>query len=441
MKHKLFRQRAAVIAAVVALAISFAVPVSASVLSSEDEQRVVTTFSKNGTVSEVIQFSAEDFQVVNRDTQYLESVILNALPEAESGVLTIGDRSLYSGDTIALSALDGLRFIPSPASADTMASFTFTPVFSNGEAGLDVKVNLYLLSGENTAPVAENMEFSTYKNVVYSGRISAVDPDGDMMSFQLVDKPARGSVTFAEDGSYEFTYTPYENKTGKDSFTFVAVDSVGNMSDEATVKIRIEKPSTKIRYADMEGHPAYNAAICLAEQDIFVGARMDGLYYFQPDLPVSRSEFLALAMTLTDLEELDGVTTTGFFDDEMISVWARPYVSSALKSGAVLGTYSENGQIVFEGSRTITEAEATVILNRLLSVTDISSEATAGMFDSVPNWASQAAANLQSVGVLQVGTDGSVILKNELTRADAASMLASALEVINTRADTKGFFA
>ena len=49
-----------------------------------------------------------------------------------------------------------------------------------------------------------------------------------------------------EDGSSEFVYTPYENKTGKDSFTYVAVDAVGNSSDPATVKIKIEKPNTKV---------------------------------------------------------------------------------------------------------------------------------------------------------------------------------------------------
>ena len=69
-----------------------------------------------------------------------------------------------------------------------------------------------------------------------------------------------------EDGSSEFVYTPYENKTGKDSFTYVAVDAVGNSSDPATVKIKIEKPNTKVTYADMDGDPAHKAAIRLAEE-------------------------------------------------------------------------------------------------------------------------------------------------------------------------------
>ena len=52
-----------------------------------------------------------------------------------------------------------------------------------------------------------------------TGYFDAVDSEGDTLTFQLMDTPARGAVTLAEDGSAKFVYTPYENKTGKDSFT------------------------------------------------------------------------------------------------------------------------------------------------------------------------------------------------------------------------------
>lgn len=103
----------------------------------------------------------------------------------------------------------------------------------------------------------ENLEFTTYKNVAVTAQFSAVDPEGDLLTYHILNKPARGAVTMPEDGSSEFVYTPYENKTGKDSFTYVAVDAVGNSSDPATVKIKIEKPNTKVTYADMDGDPAH----------------------------------------------------------------------------------------------------------------------------------------------------------------------------------------
>lgn len=441
MKHLTPRRRVAVLTLVIALALAMSLPVSATLLDGETPSpAAVSAFSKNGTVSDVISFSAADFRVIGEEETSLDSVILTSLPSPESGMLMLGDQPLASGDVVALSALDGMRFYPLSTPTVASTSFTFTPVFSSGIAGEPVEVDLYLLTAENNPPVAENLEFTTYKNVAYTGQFSAVDPEGDLLTFQLMDKPARGAVTLAEDGSAQFVYTPYENKTGKDSFTFVAVDSVGNVSEEATVKIKIEKPSTKVTYADMEGHPAYNAAIRLAEEGIYVGANMDGTYYFQPDLPVTRSEFLAMAMSTVGLEELEGITRTGFSDDEVIATWAKPYVSSALKAGAVQGTISEGGQVVFQGDQNITAAEAAVLLNRLLSVTDVPVETWTGGALAVPTWASQAAINLETVGVLQSDSTGTLALSDTLSRADTVQMLAAALNVLDARKESSGWF-
>ncbi len=431
MKHPNVQRRILVLA--LAAALMLALPVSASFLSgAQPQSAAVAAFSKNGTTADVITFSAGDFRVTGDEEVSLDSLILTSLPDPQAGALTMGGQPLATGDVIALSALDGLRFYPLSAPTVASTSFTFTPVFSSGSAGESVRVGLYLLTQENSAPVAEDLEFVTYKNVAYTGQFAAVDPEGDLLSFQLVDKPARGSITLSEDGGAQFVYTPYENKTGKDSFTYVAVDAVGNISAEATVKLKIKKPSTKVTYADMDGHPAYNAALRLAEEGIYVGARMDGAYYFQPDLPVDRSQFLAMAMAAVGLDGLEGITRTGFFDDEAIATWAKPYISSALKSGAIQGTVSDEGQVVFQGDHAITAAEAAVLLDRLLAVTDVPLEAWTGAA-AVPTWASQAAVNLETVGVLQTGTSGMLTLDSTLTRADTAQMLAAALDLLDQR--------
>ena len=68
-----------------------------------------------------------------------------------------------------------------------------------------------------------------------------MDPEGEVLEFRITKRPARGAVTLAEEGSARFTYTPYENKTGRDHFTYVAVDPAGNTSHPAVVSIRIQK--------------------------------------------------------------------------------------------------------------------------------------------------------------------------------------------------------
>ena len=412
------------------LSVLMVLPVSAQLLSPEAEAPAVATFAKNGTPQEVFTFSADDFLVENSE-EALDSIVLTALPDSNAGVLTLGGIDLAVGEAVSMEAVSGMAFTPNASPTAATTSFSFTPVFADGSAGEDVTVDLYLLTAENAAPIARDLELSTYKNVAAQGQFSAVDPEGDLLTFRLVDKPARGSVTLPEDGSATFTYTPYENKTGKDSFTYVAVDAVGNTSAPATVKVKIEKANTKVTYADMDGVPAYRAALRLAEQGVLIGECMGGTYYFQPDLPVSRDQFVALAMHTVGLDALEGVTRTGFADDETIPTWAKGYVSAALKSGVVQGSESSEG-VVFQPDATITRAEASVLLNRMLQITD----ATPTLFSdlaSAPAWAVQAAVNLETVGVLRTNADGALALNEGLTRADAAEMLCGALEVLETR--------
>ena len=416
-----------------ALSVLMALPVSAQLLSPEPEAPAVATFAKNGTPREVFTFSADDFLVENSDVG-LDSIVLASLPDSNAGVLTLGGINLAAGEAVALEAVSGMAFTPNSAPTVATTSFSFTPVFADGSAGADVTVDLYLLTAENSTPIARDLALSTYKNVAVQGQFSAVDPEGELLTFRLADKPARGAVTLPEDGSAFFTYTPYENKTGKDSFTYVAVDAVGNVSEPATVKVKIEKANTKVTYADMEGQSAHCSALRLAEEGILIGECMGGAHFFQPDLPVSREEFVALAMHTIGLSSLEGVTRTGFADDDVIPTWAKGYVSSALKAGYVQGVVSADG-VVFDPQRTITRAEAAVLLDRMLQVTDTAVTTLYTDYDAAPAWACQAAANLETAGVLQANADGALALSDSLTRADAAELLCGALDVLESRKD------
>lgn len=435
-----FSRKTVALAAALALTAACVFPTSAFLFGSGEDggSAAVAAFSKNGTTDQVISFSTDDFVV--EGSKELDSILITGLPALESGVLTLGDNELSLGSAVAVSALNGLRFHPLSTPTVAVTSFTFTPCFTDGSAGEDVTVGLYLLTAENSAPVAENLELTTYKNVAVTGQFAATDPEGDLLTFRLVDKPARGSVTLSEaEGSTEFIYTPYENKAGKDSFTYVAVDAVGNTSAPATVKIRIEKAKTKVTYADMGGSAAYKSALRLAEEGIFVGECMNGEYFFRPDQPVTRSEFVAMAMKVAGREALTTITRTGFADDEAIPTWAKGYVASGLKAGVVKGTIGEEGRVVFQGASPVTRAEASVLLDRVLNVTDVSSPVSYADSETAPVWAYQAAVNLETAGVLRTDANGALSLSDSLTRADAAELLAGALDLLEAR-ESGGLF-
>jgi len=274
------------------------------------------------------------------------------------------------------------------------------------------------------APIAENLEITTYRNTSVGGRLGATDPDGDIVAFEITTQPNKGTVEIEADGC--FVYTPFEGKKGKDYFGYRVIDAEGNVSQEGTVIIRIEKQKTKTTYSDMVGNGSAYAATALAERGIFVGETLAGTSVFSPERSVTRAEFLAMCMEISDIDLLTGVSRTGFFDDVDIPVWAKPYVSTALKCGIVSGyAISETGAVFGAGSY-ITASEAAVILNRVTDLTDVSYIAA----EAVPVWAAQATANLSACNIL---TTGVTVYDEVLTRAQAAEMVIGALEVIEAR--------
>jgi len=279
----------------------------------------------------------------------------------------------------------------------------------------------------NAAPVAENLEITTYRGVSVGGRLRAVDPDGDLLTFDVTTPPTKGTLELSKDG--HFVYTPAEGKRGKDYFGYKAADSKGNLSQEATVIIRLMKQKTDVRYADTAGLSCDYAAHALAEAGVLVGQCIAGEYVFEPEREISRGEFLSMCMKAVGTKTLSGVRSTGFSDDDEIPMWVKPYVSTALLNGSITGFVGENGT-VFDADACVSYNEAAVMLNRVMNVTDVVNTA-AYVNDTTPSWASQSVANLAACHILD--TNG-MSLSEGLTRADAAQMLVRAMATRESKA-------
>lgn len=367
--------------------------------------------------SESVSFSPYDFFGM----EDFKGISILSLPDAQYGTMYVGNSPIHLHDTVELSALSALKFQSKSVLGTT--SFVVSPIHLDGSLGDSVEVSIEVLDTPNQAPLAKDMELFTYENIEISCYFDVIDSEGDYLSFQIVNPAARGSVTLAEDGSSSFVYSPYENKSGKDSFQYIATDSNGNVSNEGTVSIRIEKAKTVAFYGDMDGNSAHKAAISLAEAGIYVGECIGNTYLFQPEQMVSREEFLSLAMAVAKLTPLEDVTMTGFYDDSAIPTWSKGYVSSALLAGVIQGSQDEGGKPVFSGESTITYGEASVILDNLLKnepVSDVSAE----------HWASQACANLNAVGVSGAST---LSFPSGLNRGEVAELLDGALALFKEK--------
>lgn len=286
-------------------------------------------------------------------------------------------------------------------------------------------------TSSNLPPIAENLEFSTFRDVPINEPFSAADPEGDAVTFEIVTHPRRGTVSTFGDGT--FIYTPRERFRGRDSFGYVAVDAYGNVSAEATVRINVKRQSGRTNYVDMDDHRAAFAALVLAENRVFTGETLGDRQFFRPDKTVSRGEFLSMALKTAGVEPLSGVTRTGFYDDDSIPLWIKPYVSTALMNGVITGYRNPNGRIVFSPDSPITFSEAAVILNNLLDITDVAIPTAASVDPYIPAWAYTASRNLSATRIIAGGISG--IHSDHVTRADAAVMLLNSRNLLEGRDD------
>lgn len=270
-----------------------------------------------------------------------------------------------------------------------------------------------------SAPVAENQQIETYRGVSVGGQLKATDPDGGTLTYELTIEPVKGTVTLSEDGY--FVYTPEEGKRGKDYFAFRVTDEQGNQSQEGTVIIQLVRQRSDVFYSDLDGDGCAYSATVLAENGIFLGERVGSDWVFRPDETVSRSEFLSMCMVLSGDDVVQGVLSTGFVDDDEIDEWIKPYVSTALMNGYILGTGAD-GAASFLADECITLGDACEMLNAVLGVTDVVSV-------SAMDEGSQAVANLRSCGVLT----STASMDSAVTRREAAQLLANALDVLERR--------
>jgi Bacterial Ig domain/Lactonase, 7-bladed beta-propeller len=89
------------------------------------------------------------------------------------------------------------------------------------------------------APVCSNLSVGTAFQTPTTIGLSCSDPDGDAVTYQVVNGATRGFVAAPQGGAV--TYQPFQTTTGADSFTYRAV-AAGVASDPATVTVNVGGP-------------------------------------------------------------------------------------------------------------------------------------------------------------------------------------------------------
>ena len=286
--------------------------------------------------------------------QELTGVFITQVPQGNA--LRLGSRVIREGDVLTAAQLEGLTL-----RGETEAVIRYLPI-REGVPEPEAELVISLGTRKNEPPAAEDGFMETYRDLPNEGLLCVSDPEGDVLTFTLKRQPRRGEVVLREDGS--FLYTPKRNKVGTDSFTFTAADPAGNVSREATVTIRILKPSDEKQYADTASSNCRFEAEWLRSTGIFTGETVNGQFCFSPDESVSRGQFLAMLMQVLDMPVDRSVEETGFSDES--PRWLKPYLAAALRSGIISG-YPAEGGAEFRPEQAVSADEASLMVSRALN--------------------------------------------------------------------------
>ena len=349
-------------------------------------------------------FSVEDFT----GAESLRGICITQLPDAKTGTVMLGSRVLRPGDILTADQMAKMTFSPLETQQDQGAVVTYLPIYENRVAAAATTV-ISIRGKTNQAPIAEDSTVETYKNLPNHGTLKVTDPEGGQLTYSVMRQPKRGAVEIRADGT--FLYTPKKNKVGVDSFTFTAADPAGNVSREATVTVSILKPTDATQYTDTVGSSCRFEAEWMKNTGLFEGEKIGGMQCFREDRPVSKGEFLAMAVKSLGLPVEQDATYTGYTDQ--VPQWLQPYLAAAMRAGLTASLpISETGALGIDDP--VSGAEAAVMLQNAM---DLSLSADAKPVDKeVPDWAASAVMTMNDNGIPVNG-------KVQLTRGQVAVIL------------------
>ena len=377
--------------------------------------------AKAALAGESIKFTAEDFaRVMNIES--VSSITVTELPPITDGELRVGAAVVTGEQTLSAASVALMTF----SSSNSVKTSQFK--FKVNDLPYEMTCKLYSLDKENYAPTLAYapltaVEVSTYEDVSCFGRLPCYDPDGDETRIEVVSYPKKGVLVIEDSALGTYRYIPYENATGKDSFTCVAIDRYGNYSAAREVSLEIKRSEMSEKYVDLADSPYQSSALAMTEKGIMGGTQVGSSLYFYPDREVSRAEFVVMAMNAAGITDIAKVSSTVFSDDAEIPSDMKRYIATAYELGYIKGSADESGRLCFEPSRSITRAEAAVMLGSMLGAATPTMKPVIADDGERPTWAQSSVYAMVEMGVLEA-TETGVSPLEKLTRGSTADILA-----------------
>lgn len=368
---------------------------------------------KTGLYGRKLTFTDTDFKSAFALDDFGKIKVIT-LPSSNDGTLLLAGRRVREGQEIKRRNIAAMVFVPADKTVEE-AKFTFSL-----DDGSECVCQMRFIDKINYAPEAGGEGeaaaiLTTQREISVHGRMSAVDPEGDVLEYMVVSYPKSGRLSISDGGEYR--YIPSGDFIGYDSFTYVARDEYGNYSAPCEVSLKVIERMSEIVYRDMTDAKEYNAAVAMSAMGVMAGRLVGDDYYFDPEVGVTREEFVAMAMKAYGIR--GGVGESYFDDNSDISPSLVGYVSLAQRMGIIDGEY-DGTKLTFSPKKEITVYEAADVISRMIGADGADEDVMYGTMTDVPVWARGSVEAMLTMGILD---SEAVSLTESMTRADVADML------------------
>lgn len=206
----------------------------------------------------------------------IEIQVINAPPQAQNDALTVDeagtgliDLAANDSDQVEGLNLGSISIISQPINGSLIVnndgsvayshngsetatdSFTYTIQDNAGLASNVATANI-TINLLNDAPIASSDNITLNKGESATINLASNDVDHDdgldVTSIQIVSSPSNGSVSINTDGSVLYTHNGSDTQT--DSFTYTIQDTLGSVSNAASVLIVIQDPTDRFPFEE-----------------------------------------------------------------------------------------------------------------------------------------------------------------------------------------------
>ncbi len=268
-------------------------------------------------------------------------------------------------------------------------------------------------------PNNSEISYSSSNSAVLSDK-GTVTPDDESHKVELIVTVKIGSTTISE--KLEITVPAKNSYSGSASGGGGAGGGSTSVSGgSGGVIMEMKDPVADIApFDDVENsHWAKDAVKSLKDKGIING---DGSGKFRPDDFLTREELVKMIVLASGIEQ-NSETEALPFDDIKKTDWCYPYIYTAYSAGIIKGMSDSS----FGKGKNITRQDTAVIIYNSLARNKHTfingDEITFSDKDAVSNYAKTAVSALQQMGLINGKGDNKFMPKDNLTRAEAATMI------------------